>query len=422
MRNRVFLSLGANLGDRKTTLRQAVNSLPLDHKRISPIFETPALLPTLAQDAWNIPFLNLVVEGESEDPAPLLLEKLKRLEAELGRTPSERWAPRVLDIDILLYGTETVTLNDLQIPHPEILKRAFVLDPLSHLAPGLALAGSLSSLQQARKNIQHRPALMGILNMTPDSFSDAGVYKSTGARENIFRDWSESNVSIIDIGAESTRPGAQAISSEQEWHRLEPVLRQARNFFKDDPLRPQISIDTRFSATAARALELGVEFINDVSGLSDPGMIDVLQNSKARYILMHSLSVPVNPKMTLATDLDEVDTVKFWFKNKIETLEASGISRDRLILDPGLGFGKTRSQNLNLLKRIHEFHDLEVPLLAGASRKSFLGVFSQKPVAERDPETLGISLAILNKVELLRVHDPVLHTRAINAYLHARPQ
>ncbi|HEY8271643.1 MAG TPA: dihydropteroate synthase [Pseudobdellovibrionaceae bacterium] len=419
MRARVFLSLGANLGDRKQTLHKAVQLLPLEDKKLSPLFETPALLPSNA-DSWNIPFLNLVVEGTTEAPAEQLLETLKGIERDLGRKPAARWAPRLIDIDILLYGTQGFASEYLRIPHPEMLRRAFVLDPLSHLVPRLVLSNQLTVLQNARQRKHHQPALMGILNVTPDSFSENGINNSIDVRQKIFQQWSEQQVAFIDLGAESTRPGAVSVSAEEEWQRLKPVLGEIKQFFNGNSLAPKISIDTRHSVTAAHALEFGVDMINDVSGLTDPEMLDVITGSKARYVLMHSLSVPANPQESLPQDLNEVEILKTWFAAKMEWMESKGFPRERLVLDPGIGFGKTRTQNLNLLRGLAEFHDLECPLLVGPSRKSFMNVFCHSPFAERDPETLGISLAILPDIDILRVHDPVLHHRTLNAFFHAR--
>lgn len=428
MKNRVFLSLGANLGDRKSTLRKAIELLPLENKKISPLFETPALLPSRRDDenapalldSWNIPFLNLVVEGTIDLPAPQLLAVLKGIESELGRVPAPRWAPRLIDIDILLYGNQSFVQENLRIPHPEMLQRAFVLDPLSHLAPQLTLSNQLTVLQNARQRKLHQPALMGILNVTPDSFSEAGQNNTVEARHRLYQQWSEQQVAFIDIGAESTRPGATLLSSEDEWQRLKPVLHEIQQFFNGDRLAPKLSIDTRYSLTAARALEFGIDIINDVSGLADPEMLGVLKNSEARYVLMHSLSIPANPQDSLPSSVSEGVILKNWFSEKIEWMEAKGFSRERLILDPGIGFGKTRTQNLNILRSLSDFHELNCPLLVGPSRKSFMNVFCQRPFAERDPETLGIGFAIMPDLDILRVHDPVLHHRTFNAFFHAR--
>lgn len=423
IKHRVFLALGANLGDRKNTLQKAVQRLPLENKKISPLFETPALLPPtqkIAAHAWNIPFLNLVVEGFTTLAATALLQSLKQIENDLGRVQAQVWAPRLIDIDILLYGSQNFALKHLQIPHPGMLQRAFVLDPLSHLAPELLLSNQFTALQNAHLCSQHQPALMGILNVTPDSFSEHGQNNSSEARHRLLQSWSEYSVAFIDLGAESTRPGARPLAAKEEWFRLEPALLEIKEFFKNDQLSPKISIDTRHSLTAARALEYGVDVINDVSGLSDPKMAAVLSSSEARYVLMHSLSVPVNPTEGLPDDADEITVLKMWFKEKIAYLETQGVARQRVILDPGLGFGKSRAQNLNILKCLGDFHELHCPLLVGHSRKSFLGVFCDKAFAERDPETLGISLAISKDIDILRVHDPVLHHRALNGFLHAR--
>ena len=293
---KVFLGLGSNLEPRKKTLQKALQKIstlgPIE--KISSLYETPALLPLKAPTDWNKPFLNMALQMEFQKSPLLLLQQLKSIETTLGRSQESRqkWAPRPIDIDILLFGDQKVSLPELKIPHPEIEKRAFVLDPLKDILP--------SFIPKARKHKHHAPLWMAIVNLTPDSFSDGGQFTDDASVSETFKTYENKGVHIIDLGAESTRPGAAPLSSEEELTRLNPVLNRIPEFSGD--LKPLFSIDTRHVKTAEVALKQGVHIINDVSGLNDPKMLSLLKNSKVAYVLTHSLDVPVNLKNTLKED------------------------------------------------------------------------------------------------------------------------
>ena len=216
---KVFLGIGSNLKPRKKNITEALKELSLigSIEKISPIYETPALLPPKAPPSWNKPFLNLAVQMEFSEAPQTLLNHLKVIEKKLGREEKQKWAPRSIDLDILLFGDKSFSSSELQIPHPEMEKRAFVLDPLKDLLP--------SFIPKARQHKNHAPLWMAIVNLTPDSFSDGGLlaneeifFKTIGLYEKI-------GVSIVDLGAESTRPGAADLSSNEEWTRLEPFFK-----------------------------------------------------------------------------------------------------------------------------------------------------------------------------------------------------
>lgn len=254
-----------------------------------------------------------------------------------------------------------------------------------------------------------RTCVMGILNVTPDSFSDGGRYfaaeDAVVQGERLVADGAD----ILDIGGESTRPFSDAVAVEEEIRRVIPVIERLA------PRLPvPISIDTTKAAVAQRAIEAGASIINDIGSLRlDPAMADVAATHGVPIILMHMLGTPktmqVSPEYT-----DLIKEIRVFFEHAIDAAERRGISRSRLILDPGIGFGKTVMQNLLLIQRLHEFTSLGLPLLIGASRKSFLRrVLKDSSGKDRsidDPEVetgsqAAICAAILNGAHVVRVHD-----------------
>lgn len=409
---RAFIGLGSNLKNRRENLEAAARLLGCVH-RTSPVFETPALVPQDSPVDWRIPYLNAVAELEWPGSAQELFQFLKKLEQDLGRTSGPRWSPRLIDLDLLLFGDQVIHTVDLQVPHAEMLKRSFVLDPLKHLDSSIKIQGE-TVLQRSRNLSRVSPLWMGILNVTPDSFSDGGELAQNETLAQRIRTWIQEGVQVLDLGAESTRPGAVAVTPDEEWRRLEPALQLLKDsrFF-----RPWVSVDTRHATTAVRALEAGADIINDVSGLSDPALIEVLQKSDCQYVLMHSLSVPADPKLVLPQAEDPVWAVKAWALEKIEILVRAGIPERRIIFDPGVGFGKTPLQSLEILQRIEEFFDLPVRILVGHSRKSFINLWGSSVAKNRDPETLAVSLNLAGRgVDILRVHQPVQQQQAFRIF------
>ena len=412
---KVFLGLGSNLEPRKKTLQKALQKIstlgPIE--KISSLYETPALLPLKAPTDWNKPFLNMALQMEFQKSPLLLLQQLKSIETALGRPLENRqkWAPRPIDLDILLFGDQKISSPELKIPHPELEKRAFVLDPLKDILP--------SFIPKARKHKHHAPLWMAIVNLTPDSFSDGGQFTDDASVSETFKTYENKGVHIIDLGAESTRPGAAPLSSEEELTRLNPVLNRISEF-SSSSLRPLFSIDTRHIKTAEAALKQGVDIINDVSGLKNLEMLSLLKNSKAAYILTHSLDVPVNLKNTLKED--PLKALPFWLDEKLELLEKHHISWDHVFFDPGIGFGKNSLQSIRILQNLKIFKDCPVRILIGHSRKSFMKDFSSEPAKFRDPETLGVSFQLIRQgVDVLRLHNPEMHIRAFKGWSHIAP-
>ena len=424
-RTELVLGLGSNLGHREINLKRAVTRLTrgarpvLRNPELSRVYESSALLPPGSPDDWDLPYLNCAVSGEPLVEPDGLLRRLKEIEHSLGRSGDERWAPRIVDIDILWWPGMEMRTEELRIPHPEILNRPFVVEPLRDLVPDDVLEGS--SLRDHAERLagtggsgtvyvpesDYRvsyPELMGILNVTPDSFSDAGRYARPADALGHARMLIDSGATIVDIGAESTRPGGKRVRHSVEWARLEPVLHGLKDLQSEQSFR--VSLDSRNPDTVRRALDVGIDLINDVTGFSDPAMLEIAQGTDVLLVFMHSLSIPVVKGEFIPRAADPVHFLKDWGRDKLEAFDRSGISHRRLIFDPGIGFGKTSQQNWQILGRVDELYELETPLLIGHSRKSFFELVTDKPSEERDAETLEVSDTFArNGVEIIRAHD-----------------
>lgn len=412
----VYLAIGTNLGDKKQNILTALKKLQeYDIKiiEISPLYETPALMLTNSPSNWNIPFYNCAIKVDTNIEPLQLLDICKIIEKEMGRDFSARWLPRPVDIDIIFYKNKYINTEKLTIPHKEFNNRSFVLDPLSFIYP--------EKIKNYYTN-QHQPVFMGILNITPDSFSDGGKYNNENNFVDTFENWVENNVSIIDIGAESTRPDAIPLTADEELERLQFVFKYIKNK-KFDLIRPLLSIDTYHPKTAEQAILNGFDIINDISGLCDEKMINLAKNNpQIKFVFMHNLGIPSNKNVVIPDDKNVIEEIDKWLEGKINIFEKNNLKKEQLILDLGIGFGKTPSQNLQILQNIEHFHKYGFKILVGHSRKSFMKVFSNVSTAERDVETLAISMKIANKVDILRVHAPLEHKRALLAVDHVNNQ
>ncbi len=249
--------------------------------------------------------------------------------------------------------------------------------------------------------------LVGIINVTPDSFSDGGLYKSMQDVLDAIGKLIKDGADVIDIGAESTRPGATPVDADEEWERLAPVMAGISDYFSP---YVRFSIDTRHAETADRALRAGFHMVNDVSGFAGVDMINVVHKSKCQLVVMHSLSVPADTREVMDESLDVVTELMEAGGQRLQSMVEAGIKPERLIFDPGLGFGKTPIQSLAIIKRIDELRELGVPLYVGHSRKSFLALLEENSALTRDEATLAISQHLIqNKVAYLRVHDVAAH-------------
>lgn len=267
--------------------------------------------------------------------------------------------------------------------------------PLTMKASGVWHCGS------HRLNYAKRPLIMAILNVTPDSFSDGGLFADPEQAVKQALQMEAEGADMIDIGGESTRPGAAPVSVEEEIRRVVPVVEQLAN-----RLQIPISIDTTKSEVARRAVEAGGAIINDVSGfMRDPRMLEVAAENQAGLVIMHAKGTPQtmqrHPRYR-----DLIGEIRQFFIDRIEAAADYRIPKNRLAVDPGIGFGKTANHNLKILHRLDSFSDLGVPLLVGPSRKSFIGRILDLPPLERMEGTAAAAaVAIFQGARIIRVHD-----------------
>lgn len=243
--------------------------------------------------------------------------------------------------------------------------------------------------------------IMGVLNVTPDSFSDGGKFFDPGAAIEWAQRMIADGADVIDIGGESTRPGASYMGEEEEINRIRPIL-TVLGKHTNIPL----SIDTRKAAVAQIALDLGAVMVNDVSALQDdPRMAPLVQESNAGVVLMHRQGHSVTMQQAPYYD-DVVGEIKAFLAERVSMARSMGIPADHIIVDPGIGFGKTLNHNLRILANIGEFVQLGQPVLIGLSRKGFIGELTGKPVGEREMgNAAALTAAVWQGAHILRVHD-----------------
>jgi dihydropteroate synthase len=243
------------------------------------------------------------------------------------------------------------------------------------------------------------PKLMGVVNVTPDSFSDGGLFLDAGAAIAHGREMAEQGAEILDVGGESTRPGAEEVSVDEERMRIEPVVAGLAD-------AATVSIDTSKLAVAEAALKAGASIVNDVTALRhDPEIGFLCAERGAGLILMHMQGDPRTMQANPAYE-DVVDDVKAFLVERLQAAVDAGVAEERVWLDPGIGFGKTLDHNLELLRRLGELRELGRPLVVGTSRKSFIGKIDGSEVGDRLGGTLASSvLAAAEGAEVLRVHD-----------------
>jgi len=244
--------------------------------------------------------------------------------------------------------------------------------------------------------------IMGILNVTPDSFSDGGQYfdKSSAIKRAI--QMAEDGADIIDIGGESTRPGSESVPLEEELRRTLPVIEALAK-----EIKIPISIDTYKSEVARRALDAGASMVNDISGLKfDPEMPHIVCKYGVPVIIMHIKGTPKDMQKNPVYEA-LIPEIMDYLRESIERAREAGIPEDRIIIDPGIGFGKTFEQNLEIIHNLHEFTFLEKPVLIGPSRKAFIGkILGDAPVTDRIEGTAAaVAISIMNGANIVRVHD-----------------
>jgi len=317
---------------------------------------------------------------------------------------------KVIESDVILLGTRK---------HYKILSQKLKTMPYF----GLALVGeelddylkkkkiSFIKSQWGRELIFNKTLTMGVINITPNSFFPLSRKESVSEALKTATEMIKSGVDIIDVGGLSTRPGSLSVSLEEEMKRILPVIKSIRRSFPQVP----ISVDTYRSEVAKRALDIGVDIVNDISGLSfDKDLTKVISDTKAPLILMHIKGTPENMQKNPHYK-DVVKEIIEYFQHKISYAVSKGIEENKIIIDPGIGFGKRYQDNLEIFAKLESLKTLHHPILVGASRKGFIGTaLNDIPVEDRLEGTLAItSLCVIKGVDIVRVHDVKENVRII---------
>lgn len=255
--------------------------------------------------------------------------------------------------------------------------------------------------------------LMGILNVTPDSFYDGGRYVDLDVAVKRAQQIQQEGADILDIGGESTRPGSESISEQEELDRVVPVIQALKG------LTIPISIDTSKASVAAAAVKAGAKMINDISGLQDPKMREIATLTGVDVCIMHMQGTPRTMQQNPEYSEGIIPAIVNWFEKQINILLKSGIREKQIILDPGIGFGKTVADNLEIIQNIPRFKALGFRILIGASRKSFMSKILKKGTVELLPATLAVSTLLIHScVDIIRVHDVREHREIIDLLKH----
>lgn len=435
----VYLALGSNLGNRAANLGTAIKAL----SGFATVEETSFLYETKAQYLTHQPdYLNAVCRIRTPLAPQELLGAIEQTMDDMGRLRTVRYGPRLIDIDILFYDDVHIETADLVIPHPLLAERAFVLEPLCDIAPLLHHPVLNRSVRDLLADLKAHPLLrvmpirdqlwtwdrktyiMGILNITPDSFSGDGLWvpgqhAAQHAVAQAHRFVAE-GADCLDVGGLSTRPGHTLIPVEEEMARVVPIIRALAQAVK-----VPLSVDTFRFEVAQAVLEAGAHMLNDVWGLRfDPQLAQLAAAKSVPLLVMHNRVQPEDPDYRgyvqrlpfgPANEYGElIQEIGHELHQSLGLAHSLGVPRWLLITDPGLGFGKTLAQQLELIRRLGELKRLGYPLLFGASRKSFIGkVLDDLPAAERGEGTLATGvLAIERGADILRVHDVRAMSRA----------
>ena len=282
-----------------------------------------------------------------------------------------------------------------------------------------ALTAARAPLQLGERTVRlDQPQVMGIINVTPDSFSDGGRFADAGAAVEAGVDMSSAGAAILDVGGESTRPGAKAVWAQDEIGRVQPVIQRLAAG------GAAVSIDTRKSEVMSAALHAGARMVNDVSALTfDPRSAETIAAAGVPVVLMHHLGPPETMQQDPRYE-DVLVEVYLWLEERIAACEAAGISRSSILVDPGFGFGKTVAHNLELMNGLALFHSLGCPLVLGASRKRTIGALSaEAPADERLPGSIAFALkAVEQGAHILRVHDVPETVQALRIWRGLRDQ
>lgn len=418
----IGISLGSNLGHRLNNIQTAfrlVKERCLKNTKESIVIETKALLLPNSPEEWGRDYLNAVIVGDTELSPHDLLKALKDIEHFMGR-PKEykQWSPRLIDLDILFYQDQTINDEHLTIPHREFCNRDFFkhLLALMDIHPWNYTQKNCSVIE---RSFVTDPLLVGIVNITQDSFSDGGLWNDPYSAQEHIHTLMRDGATVIELGAQSTRPQAIMQSEDSEYAKLESILSLLKPSFDKDNLI--LSLDTFHPKIAVDlATRYPLSIINDVKGCYDNESLTFLGKKGLSFCFMHALSIPPEAEITLPSDKNPVDILIEWGYSVIERWKNLGLDPRQVILDPGIGFGKTSYQNLSILKKLPIFYQAiktqGARVMLGHSRKSYIRSFSEsKTVIERDIETMALSLVCRDAVDYLRVHNVRDHQRALVA-------
>jgi dihydropteroate synthase/2-amino-4-hydroxy-6-hydroxymethyldihydropteridine diphosphokinase len=417
----IYLSLGSNFGNTSQNIIEAYDLISQKCK----ILKRSTMILTKPYGVVDQPdFTNSAIKIETSLEPLEMLAFIKNIEKQLGRIPSERWHERLIDIDIVFYddlvidientvanhtfdGTK-LAFNLLTIPHKDYQNRGFVVEPLLEIEPHLKDPSNDKKLVEIYRSLQNCYAkivdskhtwIMGILNCTPDSFSDGGKHTNLDSVLASYKQMVADGADIIDIGGESTRPNATAVSLQDEIDRVIPAIQAIRSF----DAKTILSIDTYKPEVAELALQNGVDIINDISGLTNPKMVQVASKYNCPVVIMHKKGDPSNMQDNPYYE-NVVEEVKDFFRQQLKLCQQSGIGK--IILDPGIGFGKRLEDNLDLIKGLEEFQTLGYPVLFGSSRKGLYRELFNLDMDNREEVTMATTAFVIQqKAKIVRVHN-----------------
>lgn len=427
----ILISFGGNVADRgnspQHTHYQMLAALAARGVRV--VRHSRYYKTTAWPDPSDPPFNNGVLAVETGLTPQELLDAMLSVEDEFGRTRSTPNAPRTLDLDLLAYHDQVIDTPKLTLPHPAMHQRGFVLRPLMDIAPdwvhpvlGQTTSHMLAQVDASDVEAQIHPetflkpaTIMGIVNVTPDSFSDGGPYLDPQCAIDHAMSLHVQGATILDIGGESTRPGADAVSVEEEGARILPVIQGVRQRGCD----ALISVDTRNAATMQAALAAGADIINDVTALThDPQSLACVADAQCPVILMHMQGMP-DTMQDSPNYQDVLAEVTSYLEGRVIACLRTGIMPWHIAVDVGIGFGKTLQHNLILLSHLAQIRrGLGMPVLLGASRKSFIEkICANTPADQRLGGSLAaVFTALQQGVEGVRVHDVAQTHQAMQVY------
>ena len=347
-------------------------------------------MPPDAPSDWDLPYINMVIAGNSFLDPFSLLERIKGIEKQMGRNlDAPIWSPRIIDLDIIDYNGERINTELLSVPHREIKNRDFLqylLDSIDYKVSHDVLSDIDN--YKALNYFVLDPKLVGIVNITPDSFSDGGRYFASYAAVDHIINLYNNGAYIIELGAQSTRPGYIEIPPSEEIARLDRVLEKVENI-------DCLGVDTYFDDVVIHLIKkYNIKWINDIKSQLGVDTIKLIADTDAKLVVMlHGMNIE-------------------WLKSQASNLQNLGMRKENILLDPGIGFGKSKRENIEIIKNISRIKDMGYELLFAHSMKSFISDFSNASTENRGVETIAISdFAAMKKMDYLRVHNVLDHMR-----------